>query len=66
MNTRQKCTINSTNITVALIYPHWSIMQISSHLDMYSNLYEKDKLLLQEFMSEQDELITHSYSTQNS
>jgi hypothetical protein len=33
---------------------------------MYINHYEKDKLLLQEFMWEQDTLITHSYGNQNS
>jgi hypothetical protein len=33
---------------------------------MHSNLYEKDKLILQEFRWEQDESITHSYYNQNS
>jgi hypothetical protein len=50
MNIYQKCTINSTNIIVASILSQSSTVQISSHLDMYINLYEKDKLLLQEFM----------------
>jgi hypothetical protein len=50
MNTYQKCTIKSTKITVALIYPQSSTVQMSSHLYMHSNLYEKDKLIMQEFM----------------
>jgi hypothetical protein len=46
--------------------PQKSTVQISSYLDMYINLYEKDKWLLQEIMWEQDTLITHSYNIQNS
>jgi hypothetical protein len=41
MNIYQKCTINSTKITVAPIYSQWTTVQISDHLDMYINLYEK-------------------------
>jgi hypothetical protein len=43
MNTYQKCTINYTKITVAYICPQKSTIQIWNHLDMYINLYEKDK-----------------------
>jgi hypothetical protein len=50
MNAYQKCTINSTKITVAYTCSQKSTVQILSHLDMYINLYEKDKLIIQEFM----------------
>jgi hypothetical protein len=43
MNTYQKYTINSTKITVSYICYQKSTFQISSHLDKYINLYEKDK-----------------------
>jgi hypothetical protein len=66
MNTYQKNAINSTKIIVAYICSELSTVQISCHLSKHSNLYEKDKLLLQEIMWEQDTLITHSYSNQNS
>jgi hypothetical protein len=45
MNTYQKYTINSTKISVAYICPQKSTVQILDHLDMHTNLYEKDKLL---------------------
>jgi hypothetical protein len=45
MITYQKYTINSTKITVAYICFQKSTVQIWDHLDMYINLYEKDKLL---------------------
>jgi hypothetical protein len=64
MSIYQKCTINSTKITVAYIYSQYSTVQISLHLNMYSNLYRKYKMLMQEIMWEQDEAITHSYSNQ--
>jgi hypothetical protein len=41
MNTNQKCTINSTKITVAYKCSQKSTIQIWNHLDMYNNLYEK-------------------------
>jgi hypothetical protein len=47
MNTYQNCTINSTKITVAYICSQKSTIQISSHVDMHINLYEKEKWLLQ-------------------
>jgi hypothetical protein len=47
MNTYQKCTINSTKITVAYIFSQKSTVQVSSHLNMYINLYKKYKWLLQ-------------------
>jgi hypothetical protein len=50
MNTYESCTINSTKITVAYIYPQKSTIQISGHLDKSINLYEKDKWLLQEII----------------
>jgi hypothetical protein len=43
MNTYQKYTINSTKITVSYKCSQKSTIQISSHLDNYINLYEKDK-----------------------
>jgi hypothetical protein len=42
MNTYQKCSINSTKITVAYICSQKSTVQISSYLDKHINLYEKD------------------------
>ena len=66
MNIYQKYTINSTKITVAHISSHYSTVQISLHLNMYRNLYEKDKLLKQEIMWEQDKPITHTYFIQYS
>jgi hypothetical protein len=66
MNIYQKYTINSTKIIVPRISSQQSTVQSSSYLDMYINLYEKDKLLLQEIMWEQDTLITHLYNNQNS
>jgi hypothetical protein len=50
MNTYQKYAINSTKIIVAYICSELSTVQISCHLSKHSNLYEKDKLLLQEIM----------------
>jgi hypothetical protein len=47
MNTYQSCTINSTKITVAYIYSQYTNVAILDHLEMYSNLYEKNKWLLQ-------------------
>jgi hypothetical protein len=43
MNTYQNYTINFTKITVAYICSQKSTVQISSYLDEYINLYEKDK-----------------------
>jgi hypothetical protein len=43
MNTYQKCTINSTKITVAYINSQKSTVQISNQLHEYISLYEKDK-----------------------
>jgi hypothetical protein len=45
MNTYQKCIINSTKITETYTCSQKSTVQIWNHLDMYNNLYEKDKWL---------------------